>query len=130
MRLEDYDIAPQFRSCPDCHTTTGEHDAGCPSALDDEINAYEQRRQYERREVERASDTARQRMQEDADLHRRAAQGDVPAAQEIVRRVFQRYQQAMQDGTEGEKKGWQAELAQACARYNVLAGHLTTEAVA
>lgn len=35
------DDATAFQVCPDCHTQTGEHDAGCPSALEQEIAEYE-----------------------------------------------------------------------------------------
>lgn len=95
--------------------------------LAEEIRLYESRREYERREFAHASKVAMQRIEEEARL-REAAKKDVVAAQEVVRRTFRRYQQAMQDGTEGEQKGWREELRTACAQYNVLAGRLTTEA--
>ena len=93
----------------------------------EEIALWEQRREYERTEFARASRVAMARIEEEARL-REAAKKDVVAAQEVVRRTFRRYQQAMQDGTEGEQKGWREELRTALAQYNVLAGRLTTEA--
>jgi len=106
MRLEDRDAVDLGPS---------------PDELAEEIRYYEQRRQYERDEVARASAVARRRLEEDAALRRRA-ETDAEAAMELLQRVFRRYNAAMVDGTEGEKQGWREEVSKACAQYNRLTG--------
>lgn len=96
-----------------------------PDAADDELVAADVA------VYERALDAARHRIAEQADLERRATT-EPEAALAIVQQRFRRYQQAMQDGTDAERRGERGELQRALAHYNVLSGRApvgqTTEA--
>lgn len=94
-----------------------------------EVSLYDQRRDYERAEFERAMDEAREYHAAQADLERRAVT-DPAAALEVVQQKLNAYQVALLDGTESEKRGCKEELRQACARYNALSGRVTAESAA